>query len=174
MNTSQLRLDMIAPERISGFANSAAEATKGVAVIATRLVLGYSFALTGLGKLRHFDNTVEFFTSLGIPFATANAGFVAGLELVGGVALMMGLGTRAFAALLSSTMVVALLTADGGTLVDAVLQRESVALTDVTPLVFLVFLLWLIGSGAGKLSADSFTGPWLVRMFDRTARARVG
>jgi putative oxidoreductase len=125
-----------------------------VAALSTRLVLGYSFFLTGRGKLRFFEGTVDYFMDLGIPFAAANAAFVSGLELVGGLALIAGLGTRMFALLLSSTMVVALFTADGKNLLDAVLQRGSTALTDVVPLMFLVFLLWLVAFGAGRFSLD--------------------
>src|SRR5690348_13098104 len=104
--------------------------------LATRLVFGHAFILTGIGKLKNFDRTVEFFSGLGIPFPAANAGFVGVLELVGGVALVLGLGTRIFAALLSSTMVVALLTADREGLIEAFSGGEK-SLTDITPFVFL-------------------------------------
>jgi putative oxidoreductase len=125
------------------------------AQLATRFLLGYTFIFTGWGKLQHFDNTVAFFSDLGIPFASANAAFVASLEFVGGMMLLLGLGTRAVAFLLSSTMLVALLTAEGSTLLDALARENNVALSDVTPLVFLVFLGWLMATGPGRLSVDS-------------------
>ena len=118
----------------------------------TRLLIGVAFIFTGRGKLMNLDRTIAFFTDLGIPLPAANAVFISCLELAGGACLVLGLGTRIFAALLSSTMVVALLTADRGTLVS----KFPADLTDVTPVVFLLFLIWLVLYGAGPLSVDRF------------------
>ncbi|HVN76556.1 MAG TPA: DoxX family protein, partial [Thermoanaerobaculaceae bacterium] len=71
--------------------------------LATRVVVGFTFMHTGWGKLHNLSRTAEFFASLGIPFPAANAGLVSTLELVGGVLLIAGLGTRAFAAALSAS-----------------------------------------------------------------------
>ncbi len=68
----------------------------------TRVVIGHAFIVAGLGKLRNFDATIGFFASIGIPMPELNAAFIATLELVGGAALVIGLATRVFAALLSS------------------------------------------------------------------------
>jgi putative oxidoreductase len=125
-----------------------------VAPLITRLVIGQAFFLTGRGKLMNFDSTAGFFAGLGIPFPTANAAFISTLELVGGVCLMLGLGTRVFAALLSSTMVVALMTADKMSFVSALEGTSDQGLTGVVPVVFLMFLLWLVGSGPGPVSVD--------------------
>jgi uncharacterized membrane protein YphA (DoxX/SURF4 family) len=89
-----------------------AAALSFLAPLLTRLFVGQAFFLTGRGKWQHFENTVTFFTELGIPFPQANAAFVASLELVGGICLIVGLLTRLMSAGLLSTMVVALLTAD--------------------------------------------------------------
>lgn len=122
--------------------------------LATRLLMGQAFLLTGLGKWRHLERTTEFFASVGIPAPGVNAVFIATVELLGGLCLLLGLWTRAACALLASTMVVALATADRGALAGALLPGGDQGLTDVTPLVFLVFLLWLFAAGAGRLSAD--------------------
>ena len=84
---------------------------------------------------------------------TANAAFISTLELVGGICLMLGLGTRLFAALLSCTMVVAILTADWKDFTAAFSSSDK-GLLDVTPVPFLLFLLWLVAFGAGKISVD--------------------
>lgn len=130
-----------------------------VAPLLARLVIGYGFTQTGRGKWTNFDNTVQFFSSLGIPAPTANAAFIATLELVGGWALVFGLATRPIALLLSSTMVVAILTADRANFLAALSGSESV-LTDVTPVVFLMPLAFLIAMGAGKLSLDHLLSRW--------------
>jgi putative oxidoreductase len=116
----------------------------------TRLLIGAAFLFTGWGKLMNLDRTIAFFTGLGIPFPAANGVFISSLELMGGACLLLGLGTRIFATLLSSTMLVALLTADRATLVS----KFPADLTDVTPVVFLLFLIWLILYGAGPVSVD--------------------
>jgi putative oxidoreductase len=122
----------------------------------TRLVIGQAFHLTGHGKLTNFDRTVDFFTSLGIPFPHANAAFIASLEFAGGFCLILGLGTRIFAGLLSCSMIVALMTADKA---DFVSKFWS-AITDVTPFVYLLFLSWLVVYGPGPVSLDALIGRW--------------
>src|SRR6266853_6025836 len=97
---------------IERYAQSALKVKGSLAFVApllTRVVLGEAFFLTGRGKLENFDRTVSFFSDIGLPFAQANAAFVSTLELVGGICLMLGFGTRIFSFLLSGTMVVALL-----------------------------------------------------------------
>jgi putative oxidoreductase len=121
----------------------------------TRLIVGFAFFDSGRGKLANLPNTVSFFTDLGIPFPELNAGFVSHLEYYGGMLLLAGLLTRLVAALLSSTMVVALLTADRETFVGAFTRSTDVGLSDVAPLVLLVFLSWLLVRGAGALSLDA-------------------
>ena len=73
-----------------------------LAPLLTRLVIGYAFFLTGRGKLEHIENTVTFFTDLGVPMPELNAAFVSRLEYYGGILLILGLLTR-----ISSTLVAA-------------------------------------------------------------------
>jgi putative oxidoreductase len=135
--------------------------------ILTRLLTGFAFYDSGSGKLSNMENTINFFITLEIPFPELNAAFVARLEYYGGMLLIAGVATRVVAALLSSTMVVALLTADRETFVGALLRRANedgtagIGLSDVPPFVLLVFLLWLIVRGPGVLSVDFFLGKLL-------------
>ena len=126
-----------------------------IAPLATRIVIGLAFFQAGTGKFRHFENVTGFFDSLGIPFPVFHAGLVAGMETVGGVMLIFGLFTRFFAAGLSVTMVVALLTADTADFLASWGGASELAPTDVTAFTFLLFLLWLVFYGAGKLSFDA-------------------
>jgi putative oxidoreductase len=132
-----------------------------LAPLATRVVVGWAFYLTGSGKWAHFDNTVTFFTELGIPFPQANAAFVSTLELVGGVCLILGLFTRLMATGLASTMVVALLTADKARFLESWSTASEVSPTDISAFVFLLFLLWLALFGPGPLSLDRLLARWL-------------
>jgi putative oxidoreductase len=123
-----------------------------LALLLTRLVFGWSFHETGLGKLRNLEGTTEFFAGLGIPAPAVQAAFVSSLEAAGGIALVLGFATRPVAGLLASTMVVALATADRESFLKAL--SGDATLTDVVPLVYLLALLVLLGFGAGALSLD--------------------
>ena len=132
-----------------------------LAPLVTRIVVGWAFYLTGSGKWAHFDNTVTFFTELGIPYPEANAAFVATLELVGGIALVLGLFTRIFAAGLASTMVVALLTADKQRFLESWSTASEISPTDISAFVFLLFFAWLALYGPGPVSLDKLLARWL-------------
>ena len=116
--------------------------------LAVRLIVGFAFILTGKGKLGDLDKVTGFFTDLHIPFPHANAVFVGTVELVGGLLLVIGLGTRIAALFLSATMAVAFVTA-------IVPHSEGfLDLFSTIELTYLVIFLWLIVGGAGRASID--------------------
>ena len=68
-----------------------------------RVVLGISFFIHGVAKFQGgIENTVGWFDSIGIPGGLAYV--VALVELIGGAALVLGLGTKIVAGLLSLVM----------------------------------------------------------------------
>lgn len=80
----------------------------GLSTLLLRIVLGISFFVHGLVKFQGgIENTVGWFESIGIPGFFAYA--VGVVELVGGIALVLGLGTRVVSALLALIMVGAIL-----------------------------------------------------------------
>jgi putative oxidoreductase len=129
----------------------------------TRLVIGQAYYQTGGGKIENFERTVGFFASLGIPMPEANAFFVSRLEFWGGLLLVVGLMTRLVAGLLSTTMVVALATADRADFAVALAGSGESGLTDVTAFVYLLFLVWLVVFGPGRLSLDAVLASRLER-----------
>jgi putative oxidoreductase len=126
-----------------------------LAPLLTRLVIGYGFFASGRGKLADPDKIVTFFTQLGIPMPELNAAFVSRVEYYGGALLMLGLLTRLAASLLGSTMIVALMTADKENFLKALSGAEDVGLTDVLPVMWGMYLLWLLLSGPGLISLDA-------------------
>ncbi|HSB47275.1 MAG TPA: DoxX family protein [Candidatus Bilamarchaeum sp.] len=66
------------------------------------------FMIHGFSKLTGLEGTAMFFGKLGIPAAGIMALFIGLLELVGGLAMLLGLGTRLFGLLLTINMVVAI------------------------------------------------------------------
>jgi len=144
-------------QRLAGQGLRIAAALSFLAPLLTRLVIGWAFHVTGAGKLHNLDRTTQFFASLGIPMPHVNAVFISCLEFIGGLCLVVGLFTRIFAALLSCSMIVALITSDGGEW----LMKFPADLTDVTSFTFLLFLIWLVLYGPGPISIDKLLSKWL-------------
>jgi len=134
--------------RIQGLVDTLARSLAFVPPLVTRVILGLVFLGTGWGKLHSLDQVTQYFASLGIPAASVQAPFIAGLEFVGGICLLVGLGTRVFAALLGCTMIVALLTAFRG-------KIEGFGdLSGQMEFLFVLLFMWLTIAGAGLLSVD--------------------
>jgi putative oxidoreductase len=76
-------------------------------LLLVRLYWGFQMMQTGWGKLHNLAKVTEFFTSLGIPLPGLNAPFIVGLEFLGGILIMLGLGSRLVALLLTCDMAVA-------------------------------------------------------------------
>jgi putative oxidoreductase len=126
-----------------------------IAPLLGRFFVAHAFYVSGHGKLDNPDNVTRFFTTLGIPMPAANAWFVSHLEFYGAFLLLAGLLTRPVAAMLASTMIVALATADKDAFLEAVNMTGQTDITGVAPLVLLVPLVWLALQGAGLLSVDA-------------------
>lgn len=131
-----------------------ASALAFLAPLLTRVSVGYAFFLTGRGKLANLDSFAGYLTDLGVPFATVQAPFLAGLEFVGGACLVIGLLTRLMGLGLLGTMLGALLTAEGKAFIESWSPTGDVGPLDIDPWVFLLLLSWLVLYGPGPLSAD--------------------
>ena len=113
-----------------------------------RIIIGWIFIEAGWGKLHHLDHVVEFFTSLGIPFPQLQAPFVATVELVGGIFILIGLFTRLSSLVLIPVMGVAILTANRADIEDVS------SLFSMSEFLFIILLIGLVVHGAGCFSAD--------------------
>lgn len=128
-----------------------------VGPLIVRLVLGVAFATTGWGKLQDLNTVGGFFESLGIPAPHAAAMIVSSIELVGGVMLLLGLGTRVAALLLAGVMAVAIWTAKLPEL------HGIVDLAGTIELAYLASFVWVVVSGGGAASVDRLLGRWIGR-----------
>jgi putative oxidoreductase len=131
-----------------------ASALAFLAPLLTRITVGYSFFLTGRGKLGNLETFTGYLQELGVPFASAQAPFVAGLEFVGGICLVIGLLTRLMSLGLLGTMVGALLTAEKDSFIGSWSPTGDVGPLDIDPWVFFLLLSWLVLYGPGPVSVD--------------------
>jgi putative oxidoreductase len=122
-----------------------------------RAVTGFLFAAHGWQKFNEFTiaGTQASFAKMGVPAAELAAPAVASLELVGGIALILGVLTRVFAVLLTINMLgaLALVHAPAGVFAAAggyelVLLLAAAALT-----------LALVGAGRVSVDRVLFGGP---------------
>jgi len=121
-----------------------------------RLYWGWQFFVTGRAHLANLNQTTEFFQSLNIPTPHLNAIMAGSTECVGGLLLLLGLGSRIITVPLVGTMVVAYLTADRDK-VTGIFQNPDAFVT-ATPFLFLFAALIVLVFGPGKLSADALVG----------------
>jgi putative oxidoreductase len=115
-----------------------------------RIVAGFLFAAHGWQKFNEFTiaGTQAAFAQMGVPAANVAAPVIATLELVGGVALILGVLTRVFAALLAVNMLGALFLVHA----PAGIYAETGGYELVLILAAAALAVALVG--AGKVSVD--------------------
>ena len=79
------------------------------AIVAIRLMAGAVFLWEGILKFVYENQGIGRFTKLGMPFPAFTASFVGGLEIIGGMLLILGLGTRLISIAFVIEMLVAML-----------------------------------------------------------------
>jgi putative oxidoreductase len=122
-----------------------------------RLAMAGEFIPSGFGKVTDLHKLASYFAELGIPAPALTAAISATTELICGVLLLFGLGTRFAAAALTIVMTVAILTAklrEVHSVGDFFYQPEPA---------YIVIFLWLIFGGAGRVSIDHWIAHWTER-----------
>ncbi len=119
--------------------------TAQIAPFVLRLVLGLIFLAHGLNKFAHLAGTIATFTKINVPLPGFAGPAIAGLEVFGGLALILGLGlaTRILALLLAIDMLCAILLAKRSSGFVGGYEFE---------LLLLAALLALVFSGPGRLA----------------------
>jgi putative oxidoreductase len=116
--------------------------------LVARITVGWVFLWAGWGKLGALPLVIENFRGWGVPMPEILAPFVSGLEFVGGIALILGLFTRMFAAPLIVVMIVAIKAAFWE-------QVDSLEyLLGLVEFAYLAIFLWLSVAGPGSVSLD--------------------
>jgi putative oxidoreductase len=113
-----------------------------------RIIVGYTFMLTGWGKLNNLPQVMENFAEWGIPYPNILTPFVSAVEFFGGIMLILGLFTRIPAAMLAVVMVVAIKSAKWG---DVDSLETLLGFEEAT---YFAAFLWLAIAGPGAASLD--------------------
>ena len=121
-------------------------------LLMVRLYWGFQMMQTGWGKLHKLASVTQFFASLGVPFPAINAPFISVLEFVGGILIMLGLGSRLLAFLLTCDMLVAFVTADRDSLMQVFSDPDK--FYAAAPYPFLLAFSIVLIFGPGKFALD--------------------
>jgi len=147
------------------------EYTRSLGLLLLRLMLAYTFFKPAMLKWSDIDSVIQWFSYMGIPFATLNAYMAATTEMLGVVLLTLGLFTRFISIPLLIIMFVAIATVHGehgfafvneavqfsnayvnGNLIEGTMIQLQNGYELV--LYYILMLLILVGNGAGKFSVD--------------------
>lgn len=129
-------------------AGSGTAASAPIAVLAGRVLLSILFILAGFGKLTSLGGTAEFFGAVGLPMPQVTAVIVGLIELLGGLAILVGFKTRIAATVLAIFVLAATAVGhlDFSQAGNALMLQKNLGLTGG--------LLLLAVLGAGPLSVD--------------------
>jgi putative oxidoreductase len=114
-----------------------------------RLLIALIFGLSGLSKIAAPANTIAYIQSAGAPFATAAFAVAAIVEVIGGLALLVGFQTRLVAAAL------AIFTLAAAVLFHNNMADQNQMIHFMKNLAITGGLLQVIAFGAGAFSLDN-------------------
>ena len=137
---------------ISSSTAAGTASSSSATILLGRILLAVIFLLSGFGKLTAISGTAAYFGAMGLPLPTVTAVVVGLIELLGGLAILVGFQTRIAAWVLAVfTIATALVAHTGWADQNQMIHfLKNVAITGG-------FLL-LASSGAGAYSLDAKRG----------------
>jgi putative oxidoreductase len=122
-------------------------------LLVVRLYWGWQFFLDGKGKLLNLQKVTDYFGhDLHIPFPHLNACLASATECIGGLLLLVGLGSRLAAVPLIFTMIIAYLTAEIDTVKHIFSNPDKFVTAD--PFLYLMASVIILVFGPGVFSLD--------------------
>ena len=131
---------------------TAASSLQSPFLLVVRLYWGFQMMQTGWGKLHSLAKVTGFFTNLGVPLPGVTAPFIAGLEFVGGILIMIGLGSRLLSLMLAVDMLMAYVLADREALFSIFSDPDK--FYAAAPYTFLFAFLIVLIFGPGRIAVD--------------------
>ena len=154
-------------KRLVQFALLGSSNLEPYAILLVRVSLGLFFAISGANKLFVAGGTKPVYETLvqaKVPFPRQMAYFVSGVEFVGGSLLTVGFLSRLACVALLIKMLVAILTAKLSALPKGLSPLSWLDdLLYLPEVLYVLFFLWLICSGPGRFSIDSWLAGKLLR-----------
>jgi putative oxidoreductase len=139
--------------KLYGLLVTAASSLQSPFLLLVRLYWGFQMTQTGWGKLHNLAKVTDYFASLGVPLPAFTAPFIVDLEFMGGILIMLGLGSRLFALLLTCDMIVAYIAGDREALFSIFSDPDK--FYAAAPYTFLIAFLSVLIFGAGRFSLDA-------------------
>ncbi|CCV13005.1 DoxX family protein [Mesorhizobium sp. STM 4661] len=133
-------------------AASGTTSNNSLTILLGRILLAVIFLLSGFGKLTAIAGTAGYFGSLGLPLPTVTAIVVGLIELLGGLAILVGFQTRITA------WVLAIFTVATGLVAHTGWADQMQMINFMKNLAIAGGFLVLASSGAGALSVDARRG----------------
>jgi putative oxidoreductase len=128
-----------------------------------RCTWGHQFILAGMKKLSQTETSIEFFTSLGILHPKIFLYATSYIEVVGGVLLIAGLGSRLISVPLVFVMLSALSKAHFSEINHFQFILDPSSLVQQPPYPYLITSLLVFCFGPGKISFDAWIRRWVNR-----------
>ncbi len=125
---------------------------KDLFLLFVRVYWGWLFFQAGFGKFTHLDRTTKFFDSLGLPVPEIFAPFIASIETIGGILLILGILSRLTGLVLAGNMFGAFLVAHREALASIISDPNS--FYTALPFTFLMASLIVFFCGGGRFSVD--------------------
>ena len=133
-------------------AGAGTASNSSVTILLGRILLAVIFLLSGFGKLTAIAGTAGYFGSLGLPAPTATAVVVGLIELLGGLAILVGFQTRIAA------WVLAIFTVATGLVAHMNWADQMQMISFLKNLAIAGGFIVLASSGAGAYSIDAKRG----------------
>ncbi len=144
-------------QKLDGLLATLAVGAQPVLLFLIRAYWGWSFFLTGKGKLLNLEKTTAYFAELNLPLPTLNAVAAGVVEGAGGLLLVVGFASRFASGALVFTMGVAYATAHREELGQIFSDTDK--FTEAAPFLFLLASVLVLAFGPGRWSVDG----WLAR-----------
>ncbi|PBB67746.1 hypothetical protein CK228_14945 [Mesorhizobium sp. WSM4312] len=133
-------------------AGAGTASNSSVTILLGRILLAVIFLLSGFGKLTAISGTAAYFGGLGLPVPTLTAVVVGLIELLGGLAILVGFQTRVAA------WVLAIFTVATGLVAHTGWADQMQMIQFLKNLAITGGFLLLASSGAGAYSIDAKRG----------------
>lgn len=136
----------------SSVAGNGTASNSSTTILLGRILLAVIFLLSGFGKLTAISGTAAYFGALGLPVPTVTAVLVGLIELLGGLAVLIGFQTRIVA------WVLAIFTVATGLVAHTGWADQMQMIQFLKNLAITGGFVLLASSGAGAYSIDAKRG----------------